>query len=181
MTHDLQQTIALLARTPATLDALLRNLPDAWTAANEGPGTWSPFDVLGHLIQGERSDWIPRVRMILDAGETRPFERFNRAGHVSVTQGKSLDDLLDDFARARADSLGELRALKLQPDDLDRRGVHPALGPVTLSQLLATWAVHDLTHLHQISRTMAHQYDQSVGPWKKYLGVLQCHGHSAAA
>jgi len=177
--HNLQNTISLLTRTPATLDALLRNLPETWTLQNEGENTWSAFDVVGHLIHCERTDWMPRAKIVLQFGETQPFGPFDRWGHVSECQGKSLAQLLDEFARVRSENLAELRALNLQPEDLDRRGRHPALGVVTLSQLLATWAAHDLTHLHQVSRIMAHQYREAVGPWNAYLGVLQCGGHSS--
>jgi hypothetical protein len=179
MEQNLRNTMALLARTPAVLDALLRDLPEAWTLRNEGVSTWSAFDVVGHLIHGERTDWIPRARVILEFGETRAFEPFDRWGQERESEGKSLGQLLDEFARLRAAGLDELRAMNLQPKDLERRGRHPALGGVTLSQLLATWAAHDLTHVHQISRVMAHQYDAAVGPWHAYLGVLKCGGHSA--
>ena len=180
MEQNLHNTMALLARTPAALDALLRDLPDAWTSGNEGVNTWCAFDVVGHLIHGERTDWIPRARVILEFGETRAFEPFDRWGQERESEGKSLGQLLDEFAQLRAEGLGELRAMNLQPEDLERRGRHPTLGVVTLSQLIATWAAHDLTHLHQISRVMAHQYDVAVGPWHAYLGVLKCGGHSAA-
>jgi len=179
MEQNLQFTTALLERTPIALDALLRDLPEGWTMRNEGDGTWSAFDVVGHLIHGERTDWIPRARMILDFGETREFEPFDRWGQERESEGKSLGQLLDEFARLRTESLSELHAMNLQPADLARRGRHPALGVVTLSQLLATWAAHDLTHLHQISRVMAHQYEAAVGPWRAFLGVLKCSGHSA--
>lgn len=179
MEHNLQHTISLLTRTPAALNALLRDLPEAWTFRNEGENTWSAFDVVGHLIHGERADWIPRARRVLQLGETQPFEPFDRLGHVKESQGKSLGQLLDEFARLRSESLAELRALNLRPEDLERRGRHPALGVVTLSELLATWAAHDLTHLHQISRVMAYQYREAVGPWGAYLGVLKCAGHSS--
>lgn len=178
MEHNLDHTVRLLARTPASLDALLRDLPQTWTSRNEGENTWSAFDVVGHLIHGERTDWMSRAKMILQFGETRAFEPFDRWGQVRESEGKSLGELLDEFARLRRANLIELRALDLRPDDLDRRGRHPALGVVTLSELLATWAAHDLTHLHQISRVMAHQYREAVGPWSQYLGVLQCVGHS---
>ena len=178
MEHNLENTLSLLRRTPATLDALLRDLPETWTSRNEGGDTMSVFDVLGHMIQGELADWMPRVRMILESGETKAFEPFDRWAHLRESQGKSLSQLLDEFARLRAKNLDEVRALNLGPD-LSRRGRHPALGVVNLSELLATWAAHDLTHLHQISRIMAHQYREAVGPWSKYLGVLQCNGHSA--
>ena len=177
--HNLVHTTALLACTPATLNALLRELPEIWTSTNEGENTFSAFDVLGHLIHGERTDWMARAKRILQFGETRPFDPFDRMGHVRESQGKSLPELLDEFARLRSENLSELRTLNLRPEDLDRRGKHPSLGVVTLSQLLATWVTHDLTHLHQISRIMAHQYRKTVGPWSRYLGVLQCAGHSA--
>jgi hypothetical protein len=179
MQHNLQDTVALLARTPAALDALLRGLPETWTLQNEGEKTWSAFDVVGHLIHGERTDWMPRTRMILQFGESKAFEPFDRWAQERESQGKSLAQLLDEFARLRSENLNELRALNLTPEDLARRGRHPALGVVTLSQLLASWAAHDLTHLHQVSRVMAHQYRDAVGPWSAYLGVLHCAGHSA--
>jgi len=179
MAHTLEDTIALLSRTPAAFDALLHDLPEIWTSRNEGADTWSAFDVIGHLLHGERTDWMPRVKVILQHGESRTFDLFDRLGQVRETQGKSLGQLLHEFSRLRAENLGELRALHLEPEDLQRRGRHPALGVVTLSQLLATWAAHDLTHLHQISRVMAHQYWQAVGPWSAYLGVLKCDGHSS--
>jgi hypothetical protein len=179
MQHNLQHTISLLARTPATLDALLRELPQEWTMRNEGGNTFHAFDVLGHLIHGERTDWMPRTKRILEFGESRAFDRFDRRAQERDSQSKSLPELLDEFARLRAANLAELRALKLTDQDLNRRGLHPELGTVTLSQLLATWAAHDLTHLHQLSRIMAHQYRDAVGPWTAYLGVMQCAGHSA--
>jgi hypothetical protein len=177
----LDVTVALLRRTPAALDALLRDLPASVTSVNEGGATWTTLDIVGHLIHGERTDWMPRVKMILEFGDTRTFETFDRKGHEQGKAGASLAQLLDQFARARTNSLDELRALNLRAEDLERRGRHPALGVATLSQLLSTWAVHDLTHLHQISRVMAHQFRDAVGPWTAYLGVLQCAGHSAPA
>ena len=179
MGHNLQHTVSLLTRTPAALDALLRDLPEEWTFRNEGESTWSAVDVVGHLIHCERTDWMPRARMVLQFGENRAFEPFDRGGHIRESQGKPLGQLLDEFTRLRSESLGELRSLNLGQEDLERRGRHPSLGVVTLSQLLATWATHDLTHLHQVSRVMAHQYREDVGPWSAYLGVLQCAGHSA--
>jgi hypothetical protein len=177
MEHDLSQTIALLARTPATLNALLRDLPEAWTFRGEGAGTWSAFEIVGHLIHGERTDWMPRTKMILEFGESKTFVPFDREGRPDEQQ--SLSARLDEFTGLRAANLDELRALDLRPDDLARRGRHPALGIVTLSELLATWAAHDLSHLHQISRVMAHQYREAIGPWTAYLGVMQCNGHSS--
>ena len=178
MDHDLQDTIALLTRTPAALNTFLRGLPEAWTSRNEGQNTWSVFDVIGHLIHGERTDWMVRAKIILQFGETRPFDRFDRFAQMQESQGKSLPQLLDEFARLRAENLAELRTLNLGRKDLERRGTHPVLGTVTLSELLATWAAHDLTHLHQISRIMAYQYREVVGPWTKFLGVMRCGGHS---
>lgn len=168
----LDEGVAILARTPATLDALLRGLPDGWIAADEGGGTWSPFDVVGHLIHGERTDWMPRVRVILEHGEAQAFESFDRFAQVTANAGRTPASLLEEFAAAREESLGELAALHLTDADLNRRGVHPALGVVTLRQLLSTWVAHDLDHLVQISRTLARQYSDEVGPWQAYLRVI---------
>lgn len=179
MEHNLPQTTALLARTPAALNALLRDLPETWTLRNEGENTWTAFDVVGHLIHGDRTDWMPRARMILQFGESQTFVPFDRWAQARESEGKSLEQLLDEFTQLRSEDLRDLRALNLRSEDLARRGRHPALGVVTLSELLAAWAVHDLTHLHQLSRIIAHQYREAVGPWNKYLGVLQCAGHSA--
>ena len=180
MNNNLLDTIALLSRTPAALDALLRDLPETWTFRNEGESTWTPFDVVGHLIRGERTDWLSRAKRILQFGESKAFEPFDRFAQQRESQGKSLAQLLEEFERLRSENLTELGAMNLRAEDLARRGRHPALGVVTLSQLLAAWAVHDLTHLHQISRVMAHQYRDAVGPWSAYLGVLHCTGHSEA-
>jgi DinB superfamily len=176
---SLNDALALLDRTPATLSTLLRGLPDTWVLRNEGRDTWSAFDIVGHLIVGERTDWMPRVRIILEKGEAGQFDPFDRLAQFKESQGKSLDQLLDDFARLRRENLAALQTLNLQHEDWSRRGKHPSLGVVTLSELVATWAVHDLTHIHQLSRVMAHQYRNAVGPWSAYLGVLQCAGHSA--
>jgi hypothetical protein len=177
MPHQLENTIALIERTPAALDALLRDLPDEWTHRNEGDGTFTVVDVLGHLIYAEKADWLPRARMILEHGETKPFEPFDRWGHVEECRSKTLPQILDEFSRVRSESVVALRELHLTPAQLELRGCHPSLGAVTLSELLATWAAHDLTHLHQISRIMAHQYRESVGPFGAFLGVLKCEGH----
>lgn len=176
---NLAEAVAVLTRTPATLDAMLRGLPNIWVRCNEGRDSWSAFDIVGHMIVGERTDWMPRLRIILENGEARPFDPFDRFAQLRETEGKSLEQLLDEFARLRSESLAALRQLNLQPEDFSRRGKHPALGTVTLSELLATWTVHDLTHMHQLSRVMAYQYREAVGPWSAYLGVLQCAGHSA--
>jgi hypothetical protein len=181
---SLAEAIAVLTRTPATLDVLLRGMPNVWVHTNEGRNnegkeTWSAFDIVGHLIAGERNDWMPRTRVILENGEARPFDPFDRFAQERESRGKTLEQLLDEFARVRRENLAALLALNLQVEDFTRRGTHPSLGPVTLGELLATWAVHDLTHLHQLSRVMAHQYRDTVGPWSAYLGVLHCAGHSA--
>ena len=176
---NLADGIAVLTRTPATLNALLRGLPSAWVRSNEGRDTWSAFDIIGHLIVGERTDWMPRLRIILEQGDSRPFDPFDRFAQAEQSQGKSLEQLLDEFARLRKENLAALQGLNLQPADFTRRGKHPALGAVTLSELLATWVAHDLTHLHQLSRVMAHRYRDAVGPWGAFLGVMQCNGHSA--
>lgn len=178
MTFSLDHALALLERTPPTLEALLGGLPEAWTGAREGPETFSPYDVVGHLIHGEKTDWITRARIILDHGESRPFDRYDRLAQYRDRAGRALPELLREFGSLRRDNLRALRSWNLAAADLERRGTHPTLGPVTLGQLLATWAVHDLTHLHQISRTLAHQYRDEVGPWNVYLGVLRCQGHS---
>jgi hypothetical protein len=181
MGYDPVAIVLLLERTPAALDALLRGLPGTWTDTNEGGTTWSVSTVIAHLVQGEHEDWMPRMRHILQSGETQPFVPFDREAHVRYREGKSLTQLLDEFAQARSKSLSELNGLKLTPQDFERRGRHPSLGLVSLSELLATWAAHDLTHLHQISRIMAHQVRQAVGPWARFLGVMHCSGHSEAA
>jgi hypothetical protein len=179
MEHDLTDTVALLSRTPAALKALLLDLPDTWINQNEGDGTWSVFDVVGHLIHGERTDWMPRVERILRYGQTRAFDPFDRIAQERESLGKSFEDLLEEFSRLRSQNLNDLNNMKLVSADLEKQGRHPSLGIVTLSQLLATWAAHDMTHLHQISRIMAHQYREAVGPWSAYLGVMHCEGHSA--
>jgi hypothetical protein len=179
MTPHLDQTIALLERTPGALDELLRGLPPEWTDVNEGGDTWSPREIVAHLSHAERTDWIPRMKHLREFGESRPFPPFDRLGQREAMQDKSMAELLEEFDALRAASLEELRAAAPGPGELERRGTHPALGSVTLSQLLATWAAHDLTHLHQLTRVMAHQYREAVGPWSKFLGVMKCGGHSA--
>jgi hypothetical protein len=168
----MDEAVAILARTPATFDALLRGLPHGWIAAHEGADTWSPFDVIGHLIHGERTDWMPRARIILEHGETRAFDRFDRFAQFAVSEARTLDSLLDELAALRQANLRELAALRLTDADLDRRGRHPELGVVTLRQLLATWVAHDLDHVVQISRVLARQYSDEVGPWRAYLRII---------
>jgi hypothetical protein len=168
----MDEAVAILARTPAALEALLRGLPDGWISANEGGETWSPFDVIGHLIHGERTDWVQRARIILEHGETRPFDKFDRFAQFALSEGRSLASLLDEFATLRQENLRELERMRLTDADLDRRGRHPELGVVTLRQLLATWVAHDLDHVVQISRVLARQYSDEVGPWRAYLRII---------
>jgi uncharacterized damage-inducible protein DinB len=172
MEFQLEHAKEILGRTPATLNLLLQDLPEPWLMTNEGPDTWSPYDVMGHLIHGEETDWIPRARIILDAGETRAFTPFNREAMFEKSKGKSISELLNTFAQLRAENLRELDELNLTPELLAKRGLHPELGAVTLSQLLSTWVVHDLSHIGQIVRVMCKQYGDAVGPWKAYLPVL---------
>jgi hypothetical protein len=166
------EAVEILARTPAVLDAMLRDLPAPWIVAHEGGDTWSPFDVLGHLIHGERTDWIPRARIILESGESRPFHRFDRFAQFEASKGRTRGDLLDDFAALRRSNLEMLAGFRLTERDLDRRGTHPDLGVVTLRQLLATWTAHDFDHIAQISRVLARQYSEEVGPWRAYLRII---------
>ncbi len=172
MGFDLDKSIQVLERTPRVLRALLAGLPPFWTSSNEGPDTWSPFEVLGHLIDGEETDWLVRARIILAQGPSRRFEPFDRTRHRERNQGRSVEELLARFASLREKNVAALRALRIRPDQLTLVGEHPALGSVTLGQLLATWVVHDLGHLAQIGRVMACQYRDEVGPWIDYLPVL---------
>lgn len=172
MEFELAPAIEVLARTPITLNSLLRDLPESWLVRNEGPETWSPYDVVGHLIHAEKTDWIPRAKIILEHGEARAFEPFDRVAMFAASKGKSMVELLDTFAQMRAENLRELQALNLNSDLLDKRGRHPELGVVTLGQLFATWVVHDLGHIRQVVRVMAKQYREAVGPWKAYLSIV---------
>jgi hypothetical protein len=172
MQFELTHALEVLERTPATFRALLGDLSEAWTAPNEGPDTFSAFDNVGHLIHGERTDWIPRARIILAQGPNRRFEPFDRFAQYRESDGKSAAQLLDEFARLRAENLATLRGWQLSERELALEGEHPELGPVTLRQLLATWVAHDLGHLAQTARVMAKQYREAVGPWRAYLPVL---------
>jgi hypothetical protein len=171
---DLSNGLAVLERTPGALQALLGGLPDVWTRQNDGPETWSPREVVGHLIEGERSDWIPRARIILAQGPSTAFEPFDRTAHQrSMSAAAPLDELIATFATMRAANLTTLRAWRLIPAQLELTGIHPEFGTVTLKQHLATWVAHDLGHLVQTTRTMARQYRDAVGPWRAYLSVLR--------
>lgn len=171
-TFAFDEATAMLRRTPAALDAWLRDLPDAWLTANEGPDTWSAEVVLGHLIEGELHDWMPRVRHLLEHGEAAPFPPFDRFSQLR-REPRDVATLLDEFATVRARSLEELAALDLHEEHLARTGRHPEFGVVTLGQHLATWVAHDLSHTAQIARVMAGRYRDAVGPWRAYLRVLQ--------
>ncbi len=168
----LENALPVLNRTPAVVRALLWGIPDPWVKAIEGPDTWSPFDIVGHLIHGERTDWIVRTEILLAYGETQPFTPFDRFAQFEASRGKTLPELLDTFTELRAENLLRLESLGLTTEDLQRRGRHPELGSCTLGELLATWVAHDLSHIAQIARVMGRQYTAAVGPWRAYLPML---------
>ena len=172
MTFTLDRSAEVLSRTPETLRALLGGTSDFWATSNYGEGTFSPFDVVGHLIHGEKTNWMTRARVILEHGASVPLPEFDRYAMFEDSKGRSMDELLDEFARLRAQNLDGLRALELTPEQLDLPGAHPHLGTVTLKNLLAAWAVHDLGHLHQVAKAMAYQYRDEVGPWREFLTIL---------
>ena len=172
MAFELSEGIAILERTPATFRALLGGLPAPWITCDEGPDTFSPFDNLGHLIHGERTDWIPRARIILAQGATRRFEPYDRFAQSRESAGKTLAELLDEFTALRAANLATLRSWNLAEAQFSFEGEHPALGTVTLRQLLATWVAHDLGHIAQTTRVMAKRYRDAVGPWREYLPIV---------
>jgi uncharacterized damage-inducible protein DinB len=172
MEFQLEQARDILGRTPATLNELLRGAPVEWTSGNEGSDTWSPYDIIGHLIHCEETDWMPRARIILEHGEERAFEPFDRFAQFEKSKRKSSDDLLREFETLRKRNLAALDQMRLTSDKLALRGTHPELGGVTLRELLATWVVHDLSHIAQVARVMCKQYTQAVGPWKEYLPIL---------
>lgn len=172
MKFALEHALPILRRTPAVLRAMLADLPEPWVTGTEGPGSWSPFDVVGHLIHGERTDWMARTEILLAHGESRPFTPFDRFAQFEASRGQTLPQLLDTFAHLRAANLLRLESLGLQAEDLERRGTHPELGPCTLGELLATWVAHDLSHIAQIARVMGRQYTDAVGPWRAYLPML---------
>lgn len=172
MKYTLPAAIAILERTPAVLDRWLRDLPDVWTSPNEGPDTWNAFDVMGHLIHGEKTDWIPRARLILSEAADKRFVPFDRFAQFENSIGKTLPQLLDEFAGLRMENLDTLKSWNLRESDLDKTGIHPTFGAVTLRQHLATWVTHDFTHIGQIARVMAKQYKEEIGPWVKFIGIL---------
>jgi hypothetical protein len=169
---SLERSIEILERTPGVLDTMLNNVSSSWTSPNEGGDSWSVYDVVGNLIHGEKTDWIPRARIILSESSNKAFESFDRFAQFEASKGKSLDQLLAEFKEARKKNIAELRSWNLQEKDFTKKGIHPAFGDVTLAQLLSTWVVHDLNHIAQISRVMAKQYKTAVGPWVEYLGIL---------
>ena len=166
------EAVEILERTPDTVRAMLGELSEGWIRADGAGVSWTPFDIVGHLISGDRTDWIPRARMILEHGESRPFEPFDRTAMFERSRGLTMADLLARFEEARAESLAALRILDLSDEGLARRGLHPELGSVTLGELLATWAAHDLSHIGQIAEVMAKRYREAVGPWRAYLPAL---------
>jgi hypothetical protein len=173
MEFQLKHAVEVLEQTPQTLRSLLGELSDPWVLTNEGPDTWSSYDVVGHLIHGEETDWIPRVKIILEHGEAQTFTPFDRFVFFEKSKGKTLHELLETFTRLRKENLRVLQELKLEPHHFELTGMHPEFGTVTLGQLLATWVVHDLDHIEQIVRTMALQYRDNTGPWKAYLSILK--------
>jgi DinB superfamily len=173
MEVKVNHVINLLHRTPTVLRAMLQELPSEWVTNNEGGQSWSPFDVVGHLIHGERTDWIPRAKIILESGENRTFDHFDRYAQFEENKGKTIDELLDLFEIYRLDSIHSLKIMNLVPEDLKKKGKHPELGRVTLGELLACWVAHDMDHLVQISRTMSKQYRDEVGPWRAFLSVMK--------
>ena len=173
MLYSLERSYEILERTPAVLQALLAGLHDDWIMNNEGPETFSPYDIIGHLIHGEKTDWTARAKMILEFGNTQTFVKWNREAMYEESEGKTLQQLLDEFAEIRKENMGWFKALNLTENDLDKKGMHPVLGEVRLRNLLATWVVHDLTHIAQITRVMAKQYKSEMGPWPEYFRILQ--------
>jgi hypothetical protein len=171
MQFDIQMALPILERTPQVIEALLYGLPDEWVLRNEGPDTWNAYDVVGHLIHGEKEDWITRMQIILGEGD-KHFKPFNRTAMFEASKGKTLNQLLDEFKSLRKDNLLQLQAVNFSEELLNRTGIHPKFGTVTLKQLLSTWVVHDLTHINQITRVLGKQYEEAVGPWKEFLGIL---------
>ena len=172
MEYQYDHAVEILRRTPATLTTFLRGLPEEWTTSAEGPDTWSAYDIVGHLLHADEADWIERARIIIEYGDARPFDSFNRTAMFEKYKSFSLDQLLAAFERARANNLATLSEWRITPEKLALTGAHPALGTVTLSQLLATWVVHDLNHIGQIVEVMSQQYAEAVGPWRAYLAIL---------
>ena len=176
-TKELEVALMQLEKTPALLRAWLEGLPQSVLQTNEGGETWSAQEIVGHFIYGEQTDWIPRTNRILEHGDSRAFDPFDRNGYIDESRTKKLSDLLNEFSELRARNLAAIRELNLTEEKLSRTGKHPALGIVTLGELPASWVVHDMTHIHQLSRVIAGQYREKIGPWGEYMGVLKCNGH----
>ncbi len=172
MTFHFDKSISILEKTPLVLKSLLSGLPDDWTQHNEGPDTWSPFDVVGHLVHGERTDWIPRIFIIMNDSDQKTFHPYDRFAQFEESKGKTLEALIMEFKQLRNQNLEQLKGFGLSESDYRREGVHPSLGPVTLANLLSAWVVHDLGHIAQISRVMAKQYKNEIGPWTAYLSIV---------
>lgn len=173
MIFSIKKSIEILSKTPETLTTMLDGLSDEWLLSNEGEHTWSPYDIIGHLVHGEKTDWIVRTKVILSSEEHKTFEPFDRFAQENDSKGKSIQELLDEFSKLRSQNLNELKTLQISESDFIKKGMHPELGEVSLQQLLATWTVHDLGHIAQIARVMAKQYSTEVGPWNAYLGILK--------
>lgn len=173
MKFELSKAKEILEQTPTTLRSLLSNLSEEWLKNNEGENTWSPYDVIGHMVHGEKTDWITRTKIILGDSENKKFEPFDRSAHLNKSKEVDITALLGEFETLRSNNLQELESLHISEDDLTKKGIHPAFGEVTLAQLISTWAVHDLNHIAQITRVMANQYKAEVGPWFEYLRILK--------
>ncbi len=173
MEYNVEQAVEILRNTPTVLRAMLHDVSDVWAYSNYGPDTWSPFDIVGHLIHGERTDWLPRAKIILEHGEAKPFEPFDRYAQLETSKGKTIGDLLDEFESIRAENIDTLLSMRLTDEQFARRGTHPALGSATLRELLTMWTVHDLNHIAQMAKAMAFQYRDQVGPWLAYTSILR--------
>lgn len=173
MKFSLEKSIEILSQTPATVNSLLGNLSDEWTLSDDNKDNWSPFDVVGHYLHAEQTDWIPRAEIILKQGENRAFEPFDRFAQFEISKGKTLTELLENFAAERRESLETLESWDLTDEQLQLKGIHPEFGEVTLEQLISTWVVHDLTHIRQLVQVLAKNYSENVGPWKDYLSILK--------
>jgi len=173
MTFEIDKAIEILERTPLAIETLLKGISEEWLKNNEGENTWSPYTIVGHLIHGEKTDWIPRAKIMLSDAQNKTFEPFDRFAQMRENQDKSIDELLAEFKDLRSQNLQELKSLQINNSKLSSKGVHPELGEVSLEELLSTWVVHDLGHISQITRVMAKQYKNEVGAWKAYLGILK--------
>ena len=172
MKFETNKSIQILEKTPSVLQALLENMDEEWVMNNEGPETFSPYDIVGHLIHGEKTDWVPRAKIILDHGLSKPFEPYDRFAQYEESKGKTIAQLLEEFELLRKQNIQWLQSLNLTKEDFEKKGMHPSLGEVSLKNLLSTWVVHDLTHIAQITRVMAKQYKEEMGPWPQFFRIL---------